>query len=256
MFGFFRKKKPESLPEKFTRLLQFHADMAASTRAAIAELKRGDQPALLIENYSHLVLDHAEIAVMRWRRGDDPRAAIAATHEAYREMIACLDTVDPEGRLPMASIAGITDWGLVHSLFWLAGSPEPVRLQFPRLLEERYFAYSHFVLHRVVDAAVPRPLAEAVERFQTGANALVDRDFRDKMALLDGAPDAAVREALITRIEGYWPRRRNAAFYRTSAPLPAGHDASNDLSIDHQLACILQRLGISRPQSAHAWKWR
>ena len=256
MFGWFtRKRQPETLPEKFTRLLGFHANMIVSTRAAIAELKRGDQRALLVQNYSHLVSDHSAIAVMQWRRGDDPRAAIAETHAAYREMIACLDRVDPDRRLPMSDIAGITDWDLVHSLFWLTGVPEPLVLGFPQLLEERYFAYSRYVLHRVTGEAVPPALAEAVEQFQTGADEMVDREFRDKLRLLDGAPDADEREALITRIEGNWPRRRNSGFYRRSAPLQAGHDASNDLSVDHQLACILHRLEIKRPHSPHAWRW-
>lgn len=256
MFGLFGKKqKPEALPDKFTRLQRFHADMVVSTRTAIAELKRSDQPALLIENFSHLVNDHTAIAIMQWRRGDDPRAAIAETRAAYREMIDCRDAVDPDRLLPMSAIAGITDWDLVHSLFWLTGSSEPVVLHFPGLLEERYFAYSHFILHRVTGAAAPPSLANAVDQFQTGADAPVDRDFRDKLRLLDSATDADEREALITRIEGNWPKRRKAGFYQRSAPLQAGHDASNDLSLDYQLACILRVLGITRPQSPHAWRW-
>ncbi len=63
LFG--RKPKPETLPEKFTRLLAFHAEMIVTTRALIADLKRQDQPVLLIQNYSHLVHDHGEIAVMQ-----------------------------------------------------------------------------------------------------------------------------------------------------------------------------------------------
>ena len=170
-------------------------------------------------------------------------------------MIACLDAVDPDRLLPMSAIAGITDWDLVHSLFWLTGSPEPVVLHFPRLLEERYFTYSRFILHRVTSAAAPPSLANAVDQFQTGADALVDRDFRDKLRLLESAHDADEREALITRIESNWPKRRNSGFYQRSAPLQAGHDASNDLSLDHQLACILRLLGITRPRSPHAWRW-
>lgn len=84
---------------------------------------------------------------------------------------------------------------------------------------------------------------------------MVDREFRDKLRLLDSAPDSDEREALITRIEGNWPKRRNAGFYQSSAPLQAGHDASNDLSLDYQLAGILRRLGIARPHSPHAWRW-
>ncbi len=99
-------------------------------------------------------------------------------------MIACLDQVDPEHRLSMAEIAGITDWDLIHSLFWLVGTPEPARLHHHALLQERYFAYSRLLLHRVTGDAVPPPLAEAVERFRTGADKLVDRDFRAKLACI------------------------------------------------------------------------
>jgi hypothetical protein len=251
MLGLFRKTPPrESLPAKFARLLAFHAEMVASTRAAIADLKRQDQPALLISNYSHLVGDHCQIAVMQWRLGQDPRAAIAAMHTAYHEMIACRAAVDPDRRLPMAQIAGITDWDFVHALFWLAAMPEPVQMHFPRLAEERYFACSHFLLHRVTGTDVPGPLAQAVAGFQSG-DGLAARDFRDKLALLDGEAS----DALIARIEGYWRKRRRDGFYQSSAPLLAGFDASNDLSVDWQLACILRVKGIARPHSPHAWHW-
>jgi hypothetical protein len=253
LFG--RKQKPESLPEKFIRLLAFHAETAASTRTLIAELKRGNQPQLLLWNYSHLVYDFSEIAVMRWRQGEDPRGAIADARSAYLEMMACRDEIDPRGQIPVESIAGITDWDFVHSLFWLVGSPEPVRLQRPELLNERYSAYSHYLLCRTTGLAVPPALAAAVERFKTGTEALVDRDFHDKLELLDGAPNVDRREALITRIERNWRKRRNDGYYAKHSPIQAGTDASNDLSVDHQLACILHRIGETRPQSPHAWKW-
>ncbi|WP_156254881.1 hypothetical protein [Sandarakinorhabdus oryzae] len=251
MFGLFRKKpKPETLPEKFARLFVVHAELVAATRALIAELARQDQPALLIANHSHLVADLAAIAVMRWRLGEDPRAAIAEAHAAYRELIACRDRADPGHALPMDAIAGITDWDLVHALFWLAGTPEPVVMQFPRLEQERYFAYSRFLLLRVTGAEVPAALAAAVAQFDSG-DGLVDKDFRDKLALLDGDGDA---QALVGRIAGYWPIRRRNGFYQSSAPLPAGFDASNDLSVDWQLACILKLKGLE-VAGPHGWRW-
>lgn len=257
MFGLFKKKKPqpESLPEKFTRLLAFHAETSVSTRALIAELKRGNQPQLLLWNYSHLVYCFSEIAVMRWRQGDDPRDAIAQAHGAYLEMMACRDEIDPGGRIPVESIAGITDWDFVHTLFWLVGSPEPVRLHHPGVLQERYPAYSHYLLCRTTGVAVPPALADAVERYKNGSEALVDRDFRDKLELLDGAPDLDRREELLTRIERNWRKRRNDGYYAKWAPIQAGTDASNDLSVDHQLASILHVTGVTRPQSPHSWKW-
>ncbi len=253
LFSLFRKRRPEpeSLPAKFARLLAFHADMAAQTRARLAELERQGDMALLIANHSHLVHDHCEIAVMRWRLGDDPRSTIAETHAAYRGLIACRNRVDPGHALPMAAIAGITDWDLVHALFWLAGTREPVVMHFPQLLEERYFAYSRFLLLQVTGADVPPELAAAVAGFAASGQGLVDRDFAAKQSLLNGAPDAA---ALLAQIAGHWPKRRTNGFYRTSAPLPAGHDVSNDLSVDWQLACIARALGLAAP-APHGWRW-
>ncbi|WP_164155487.1 hypothetical protein [Sandarakinorhabdus rubra] len=252
MFGLFRRKpKPETLPEKFARLFVVHAELAASTRALIAELARQDQPTLLIANHSHLVNDLSMIAVMRWRQGEDPRAAIAEAHAAYCDLIACRNAVDPGHALPMDQIAGITDWDMVYALFWLAGTPEPVVMHFPRLVEERYFAYSHVLLLRMTGAGVPPALAAAVARFLAGGQGLVDRDFAAKQALLDGAPDAA---ALMAAIAGNWPKRRTNGFFRTSAPMLAGHDASNDLSVDGQLACIARALGLAAPPP-HVWRW-
>lgn len=255
MFGFFRKPKTESVADKFVRLFAFHAQMADSTRTAITALKQQDQPDLLISNYSHLLLYLGQIAVMQWRLGEDPRPAIANARQASREMIACWDEVDPQRALSMEQVSGITDWDLLYALFWLTGVQEPFQLGFPRLLEERYFAYSRFLLHRVTGTDVPAPLAKAVARFQSGSTALVDQDFHDKLALLDSDPASAETEALIQRIEGRWPQRRRNGFYQRSAPLQAGHDASNELSVDYQLACILRRLGIARPHSLHAWRW-
>lgn len=254
MFELFRRKsKPEALPEKFARLFKVHAALAASSRALIPELAQGNQPALLIANHSHLVHDLGSIAVMQWRLGDDPHTAIADAHAAYRDLIACRNRVDPGHALPMDQIAGITDWDMIYALFWLAGTPEPPVMHFPRLLEARYFAYSRFLLLRVTGAEVPAALAAAVARHQSG-NGLVERDFRDKLALLDGDGDGdGDAETLIARIEDYWPKRRHNGFYRTSAPLPAGHDVSNDLSVDWQLACILRMKGIACRHSPHAW---
>lgn len=252
MFRLFRKTpSPETLPEKFARLLAVHAELAASTRALTADLAHQDQPALLIANHSHLVHHLSGIAVMRWRLGEDPRAAIAEAHAAYRDLIACRTAVDPGHRLAMDQIAGITDWDLVHALFWLAGMPEPVAMHVPRLEQERYFACSRFLLLRVTGALVPPALAAAVAGFQ-GGDGLVDRDFRDKLALLDGAGDPA---ALMARIASHWPKRRSNGFFRTSAPLLAGHDAWNDLSVDWQLACIARARGLSAPVP-HGWRWR
>ena len=150
----------------------------------------------------------------------------------------------------MDQIAGITDWDLVHALFWLAGTPEPVVMHFPRLEQERYFAYSHYLRLRLTGAEVPATLAAAVAQFQNG-DGLVDRDFRDKLALLAGDGDA---RALVARILGHWPKRRRNGFYQSSAPLPAGFDASNDLSVDWQLACILKQKGL-HAAGPHSWRW-
>lgn len=251
MISLFRRKpKPESVPEKFTRLLALREELAADTRAIIADLERQNQPALLIANHSHLVDHLIGIAVMLWRRGDDPRAAIGRAHAAHQALIACRDRIDPGHALPMDQIAGITEWDLVHALFWLAGTPEPPVMHVPRLEQERYFACSRFLLLRVTDAPVPAALAQAVAGFQ-GGDGLVDRDFRDKLALLDGAGDPA---ELMARIAAHWPQRRTNSFYRTSAPLLAGHDASNDLSVDWQLACIARAKGLP-PDPVHGWRW-
>lgn len=111
MIWFFGREKPppESLPEKSIRLLAFRADMAAQTRARLAELERQGDRALLLHNHSHLVDHHCEIAVMLWRRGDDPRTAIAVMQAAYAGLLACRERVDPGHHLAMAGIAGITD---------------------------------------------------------------------------------------------------------------------------------------------------
>lgn len=249
----FRKRPPppEGLPEKFARLLAFRADMAAQTTARLAELERQDDRALLLSNHSHRVDDHCAIAMMLWRRGDDPRGAIADAHAAYRDLIACRNRVDPDHRLAVDRIAGITEWDLVHALFWLAGTPEPVVMQCPRRLEERYFAYSHCLLLRLTGNDVPAALAAVVARFAASGQGLVDRDFAAKQALLDGAGDA---DALMARIAGHWPQRRRAGFYQASAPQFAGHDVSNDVAVDWQLAGIAKARGLMAP-APHAWRW-
>jgi hypothetical protein len=253
LFSLFRKRPPppERTADKFVRLLATRADFAAQTRARLPALERQGDMALLLANHSHLVDDLSMIAVMRWRLGEDPHSAIAETHMAYRGLIACRNRVDPGHALPMAQIAGITDWDFVHALFWLAGTPEPVMMHMPRLLEERYFAYGRYLLLRVTGADVPPELAAAVAGLAGNGKGLVDRDFAAKQALLDGEGDAG---ALMVRTAGDWPKRRSNGFYRTSAPLAAGHDASNDLSVDWQLACIAKAWGLAAP-APHGWRW-
>lgn len=127
----------------------------------------------------------------------------------------------------------------------------PPQLHHPAMLDERYFACSRFLLCRTTDVPVPQPLAQAVAAFEATGKSPFDEDFHEKLALLDGGADGD----LISRIEAGWPRRRTVSAYRTSAPLMAGHDVSNDLSVDYQLAAILHRLGVARPRSPHAWRW-
>ena len=151
----------------------------------------------------------------------------------------------------MERIAGITEWDLVYALFWLTGRPEPVVMRFPRLLEERYFAYCQVLLLRLTGGEVPPALAAAVAGFAATGQALVDRDFAAKQALLDGTGDAG---ALMARVAGHWSRRRRAGFYQACAPQHAGHDVSNDLAVDWQLACLANARGLAAP-APHAWRW-
>ncbi len=252
---FFRKKPPETLPEKFDRLLAFHDDMAQKTSAAIEQFKAENDPALALSNYSHLVHDHCEISVMQWRQGSDPRPAMGRMHAAYREMLAYRDAVDPSRTIPMEKIAGITDWDLVYACFWLIGQTEEPQFHFSRLLDERYFTYSRYLLHRLTDTAIPDAVAAAVHRFQSGHDELVDRNFRDLQRLVGDAPPAGEVDAIVARIEKNWLKRRGAAFYNSSAPLPAGFDVSNDLSVDYQLAGVVKKQGWEFPGNPHCWRW-
>lgn len=252
---FFRKKPPETLPEKFIRLVAFYEDMARQTSAAIDQFKAENEPVLVLSNYSHLIHDHCEIAVMLWRRGDDPRPAMARMHAAYRTMLAYRDVVDPACTIPMDEVAGITDWDLVYAAFWLIGQAEQPQFHFPRLLDERYFTYSRYLLHRLTDTAMPGAIAAAAERFQAGNDGLVDRNFRDLQMLMgETQPDADI-PAIVARIEKNWQKRRRSAFYNRAAPLPAGFDASNDLSVDYQLACVVKKQGWEVAGNPHLWRW-
>lgn len=252
---FFRKTKAESVPEKFARLLSFRESSAKSTASLIQQLKLENNVALALENYSHLIDDHSDISVMLWRRGEDPRQAIIRVHQAYKEMISYRYSLDPDHNIPMDEIAGITEWDLVYSLFWLIGKKEEFDYHFPYLYSERYFAYSRFILHRITDTDIPEPLSAAVESFQLTFHDLVDRNFRDLLMLLgDEQPDDEV-DVIVARISSNWLKRRNLNFYQASAPLLAGFDASNDLSVDYQLACILKKNGWQFAENPHFWRW-
>lgn len=251
---FFRRKpRPESLPEKFTRVLAFKAEMIASAPERIAALEATGQIRLALENHSHLLADWCSTAVMHWRRGDDPRPAIRYMRQAYQVMLAERDRLDPQHAIAMSAIGGITEWDLVYSLFWLIGDPVEPLLHSPHMLEERYFAYARYLLHRTTGSAVPEPLAAAVERFRQSGDGLVDHNFGDLVALLEA--DEAAAAPLAARIAGNWGKRRRAAFYNRSAPLNAGFDASNDLSVDYQLACIVHARGWQLPVTPHYWCW-
>lgn len=250
---FRRKQQPETLPEKFARVLAFKSEMIASAPERIAWLEATGQIRLALENHSHLIGDWCSTAVMHWRQGDDPRPAVREMRQAYQVMLAERDRLDPQHAIALPTVAGITDWDLVYSLFWLIGDPAEPLLHDPHMLEERYFAYARYLLHRTTGSAVPDKLAEAVERFKQSGDGLVDRNFRDLVALLEA--DEAAAAPLAKRIAGNWSKRRRAAFYNRSAPLNAGFDASNDLAVDYQLACIVHARGWHFSDSPHYWRW-
>lgn len=250
---FRRKPKPETLAQKFDRLLAFRAELIESAPARIADLAQTGDVRLVLQNHGHHVDDCSAVAVMLWRRGDDPRAAIRQTRQAYQTLLAERDRLDPQQTIPPAAIAGIADWDLIYSLFWLIGEPAQPLLHDPEMLGQRYFAYARYLLHRTTGSAVPEAVAAAVARFQATHDQFVDRNFRDLLALLDA--DRATAEPLCARIAANWSKRRTMAFYNTSAPLPAGFDASNDLSVDYQLACIIRAKGWHFTGSPHYWCW-
>lgn len=101
-------------------------------------------------------------------------------------------------------------------------------------------------------AKFARLLAFHEEMAITTRAAIADLKRTNQLGLLlDGAPEAAV---LMARIAANWLKRRTNSFYRTSAPLQARHDVSNDLSVDWQLACIAKALGFTAPPP-HDWRW-
>ena len=254
---FFRKMQPppETLPQKRVRLLAFHEDMVASATGAIADFRRAGDGPMVLSHYSHLIFDLVQIALMQWRMGDDPRPAIARARAAYRAMVSYREASDPGQAIPMDRIAGITDWDLVYALFWLAGRAEEPLFHFPELTGQRYFAYSRHLLLTLTDHPVAAGLQESIDGFATNGDGMADRDFRDLAALLDPALADAEAADVAARVAANWPRRRRARFYDTSAPLTAGHDVSNDLYLDYQLACVLSQADRSALGGMHAWLW-
>lgn len=251
----FRKRKIETLDEKFTRLLSFSRSMVESSQSAISDFKKSGNVPMALSNFSHLIHNYSEIATMRWRSGQDPRDSIRQAHDAYCDMVAYRSHFDPDHQIPMIKIAGITDWDLIYSLFWLNGKSEPFEFVFPDYLSMRYFAYSRYILHRVTDTEIPEILRNAVENFHSEYGELVDQNFGDLLILLDDRARNEEVGAIVARVETNWRKRRNTKFYHSSAPLLAGHDVSNELSIDYQLACIVKKQGWHFPESPHLWRW-
>jgi hypothetical protein len=251
----FKRQQPETLAEKFVRLLAFDREMVVSSGTLIDDFKRAGNTQMALWNYSHLIHYRSCSVAKLWRSGQDPRPDIIAMYRAYLEMIAYRAESDPDQAIPMAEIAGITDWDMVYSAFWMIGEVEPFVMGFPGLLGERYFAYSHYLLHRLCDQEVPAELAAAVAEAQSTNAELVDLNFRDHLMLLGEMEADLGLEAIARRIVANWPKRRRSKFYESSAPYLAGYDLSNDLSVDYQLGCVLQKIGLVIPENPHAWRW-
>jgi hypothetical protein len=252
---FWKKKKAETLEEKFARLLDFNERLIESTRLSIDNIKISGDIRLALSNYSHLIHDHCDTALMLWRSGKDPRQIIADAHDVYNEMVSYRNQFDPDAIFTMAQIQGTADWDLLYSLFWLIGKHEPFDFYFADYQTGRYFIYSRYILCKTTNTKIPDDIEFLTMEAQKNNNDFVDKNFRDLLMLFDDRLGESETQIIVERITSNWYKRRNLDFYYSDAADCAGHDVSNDLSIDYQLACILKRNRWVFPENPHFWRW-
>jgi len=252
--AWFKRKKEESLEDKYKRLVDFYSGLIASKPETLRELISDGKELLALENHSYQVGNYAEIAMMQWRHRDDPRATIDAMYDAYKALLEYRLKIDPDHNYAMREFGGTVDWDMVYSLFWVNGRSVPLELYNARDLEDRYYDYSRYLTCLITDNVPPDDLKERTTKFSKNHSALVDKNFKDVLKLLGMFETTETPEKIIHRLNVNWQKRRNSSYYRQIAPGMAGSDYSNDLSLDFHLASALKRKKISA-DSIHQWIW-
>jgi hypothetical protein len=220
-------------------------DEVAIIEGAIPEnLRDGDFP-LAVYNFASMAKLHADLGLLHWRRGIDPRADLQNAIESYEKM---RDMARHQG-FPN-TVGG--SLALVYAAMFLMQRKAAIEFE-DNHGTARWPLYECCLVHALNDQELDARHATLLDKHLAENNALVDRIYLTNFQLLGLRATDKTTDELVREAEQHWLKRKTTKFFEDSDSRD-GFGEMNDLYVDIYLAGVLKKIAW-RGEGVHCWKW-
>lgn len=209
-------------------------------------IEKGDS-SLATTNYGRLAGSYANLGLLHWRHGLDPRQDFENGVAAYEQMSA----LAREHQLPK----NVAEIPAVYAMLSLMGRESAIEFEDEAYHEEhRWPCYQCCLVHALHDQPLNEHHARLLDQYLAENDEPADHSVLTYLQLLglrqsDQSPDELVKAA-----EANWAKRKSDKFFADGGPAFFGYGVMNDIYVDIYLAAVLNKIGW-KGESMHRWKW-
>jgi hypothetical protein len=200
---------------------------------------------LAASNYGRMAHRHADLGLLHWRHGLDPRPDFERGIEAYEKMCA----LAREHALPK----NVGELPVVYAMLFLMGRQTAIEFEDENYHKQhRWPCYECCLVHMLHDQPLNELHRGLLDRYLAKYDQRADRVILTYLQLLGARPSEQSRDELVKVADGNWVRRRGNQFFDGWAWW--GYGIMNDIYVDIYLAAVLKKIGW-QGDSVHRWKW-
>lgn len=203
--------------------------------------------ALAAANFGDLADLHADLGLLHWRHGEDPRPQFDRGLAAYDKMRVLAHE--------HALARNISEIPVVYAMLSLLGQTTPIEFEDEAYhAENRWPCYQCCLVHALHDQPLNARHQTLLTRYLNENDALADRIMLTYLQLLGLRASEDRADALVNRAEENWLKRKQDRFFSGVAPAYEGYGTMNDIYVDIYLAAVLKKIGWTG-ESIHRWRW-
>ncbi|KAF0180461.1 MAG: hypothetical protein FD160_1740, partial [Caulobacteraceae bacterium] len=206
--------------DRYEWLEKCDLDEIGLTERAIPEnLRKGDFERARF-NVAGIALSWADLGLLHWRRGLDPRLDFASAAAAFDKAASLAREHELRAGL---------DWRqtVAAAALYLINHPADIHFWDDRFDKARWPCYNVCLIYALYDKPLSDLHRSQLEAFLATHNDLVDATYRTYFDLLR-APADGDREALVRKAEDNWLKRKTNRFFEESDSRD-GHGDYNEL---------------------------
>lgn len=232
--------------DQYTRLMQASQAIIARTPEVVSDLMNRENYVWAAHNCKAAAEAHIDLALLRWRQGQDPRHNFGGAIEAF---------VNLNGIVQSHGLSkGDFDMSPVYAAMFLMNMGATVAY-FDEVSYEtkRWPCYQCRIVHVLHDREPSAGLAKLAESHLARNDELPERIFEAYAQLLGLHPSKMDVDERVRRAKSTWAERKRDELV-TDGPPWDGHGPMNDVYVDIYLAAILKKIGW-KGHTIHAWLW-